>query len=73
MTSFELKYRIVEKMLINQMRWSFTNKCLKEGEKMAREIIRKEIKSTLKERNNLTPTNQYSPSNATRGNQAAKE
>jgi len=48
--NYKLQSKILERMLINQMRWSFTNKCLKEGEKMAREIIRKEIKSSMKER-----------------------
>lgn len=52
--NYKIKCRILEKMLINQLRWSFTNKCLKEGEKMAREIIRKEIKSSLKERTKKT-------------------
>jgi len=41
------KCSILEKMLVNQMKWSYTNKCDKEGAKIAREIIRKEVKREL--------------------------
>lgn len=46
--NWQVKYRIIERMLINQMRWNYTNTCLKEGEKMARNIIRMQVKDSMR-------------------------
>lgn len=46
--NWKLKYKIVEKILIDQLKWSFSSKYLKEGISIARQLIRSQIKDQLK-------------------------
>ena len=45
---WKVKYSILEKMLINSRKWAYSDKDMKEGEKIAREVIKREINNELK-------------------------